>query len=68
MANTLRDYLSAIPNAKQPSEADLDLYRQEMVDTVIPRNLCAAAEKRRLANESRFRAAPASAKYDQDDT
>jgi hypothetical protein len=68
MAKTLKDYLSMIPNAKQPNKADLEAYRQEMLNKVIPRNLRAAADKKRLANESRFRAAQASAKRDADDT
>ena len=67
MAKTLKDYLSAIPNAKRPNNADLEAYRQEMVDKVIPKNLRSAAEKKRVANESRYRAAQASAKRDRDD-
>ncbi len=67
MASTLKDYLLTIPNAKQPNKADLEAYRQEMIDRVIPKNLRAAAEKKRLANESRFRAAQISAKRDHDD-
>jgi hypothetical protein len=67
MAKTLKDYLSAIPNAKQPNNGDLEAYRQEMIDKIIPKNLRAAADKKRMANESRFRAAQTSAKRDYDD-
>jgi hypothetical protein len=67
MTKTLKDYLSTIPNAKQPNKADLEAYRQEMINKVIPKNLRAAADKKRLANESRFRAAQTSAKRDPDD-
>jgi hypothetical protein len=67
VTSSLKDYLSRIPNAQQLSSTDLESYQQEMVNIVIPKNLRAVAEKKRLAIESRFRAAQASAKRDRDD-
>ena len=67
MTNTLKDYLTTIPCSKQLDKTYIEAYRQEMVDNVIPKNLRAAAEKKRLTSESRFRAAQVSAKRDLDD-